>query len=393
MNAPLLIASGLTKTYGGVHALKSADFELHTGEVHALVGENGAGKSTIIKILSGAVQPDSGVITLAGETIAHNNPVLARRLGISVIYQQPALFPDLTVAENIALTLDNPSPWRKIDWRARRDRAQTLLDSVGAAIDPGTRVSELSMPEQQLVEIARALGANARVLILDEPTASLTDREVEKLFAVIRGMRARGVGVIYVSHRLEELFQIADRVTILRDGAVIRTKMMTEVDRDELIHLMVGRQLSAVFPKREVAQGDVILEARDLTSKAVGIRDISFTVRAGEILGFAGLVGAGRTELAEVLFGLHPIDSGEILLRGQPASIESPKDAVDLGIAYVPEDRRHHGVILDLSIAANTSLANLAAVSSHGFIAAPRERTLAADYLQRLSIKAASIDA
>lgn len=392
MNAPLLIASGLTKTYGGVHALKSADFELHAGEVHALVGENGAGKSTIIKILSGAVQPDSGVITLGGETIAHNNPVLARRLGISVIYQQPALFPDLTVAENIALTIDNPSPWRKIDWRVRRDRAQTLLDSVGAAIDPGTRVSELSMPEQQLVEIARALGANARVLILDEPTASLTDREVEKLFAVIRGMRARGVGVIYVSHRLEELFQIADRVTILRDGAVIGTKMMTEVDRDELIHLMVGRQLSAVFPKREVAQGDVILEARNLTSKAVGIRDISFTVRAGEILGFAGLVGAGRTELAEVLFGLHPIDSGEILLRGQPARIESPKDSVDLGMAYVPEDRRHHGVILDLSIAANTSLANLAAVSSHGFIAALRERTLAADYLQRLSIKAAGID-
>ena len=393
MNAPLLIASGLTKTYGGVHALKSVDFELRAGEVHALVGENGAGKSTIIKILSGAVQPDSGVITLGGETVAHNNPVLARRLGISVIYQQPALFPDLTVAENIALTLDNPSPWRKIDWRTRRDRAQTLLDSVGAAIDPMTRVSQLSMPEQQLVEIARALGANAQVLILDEPTASLTDREVEKLFAVIRGMRARGVGLIYVSHRLEELFEIADRVTILRDGTVIAMKTMSEVNRDELIHLMVGRQLSAVFPKREIEHGDVVLEARNLTSKAAGIGNVSFVIRAGEILGFAGLVGAGRTELAEVLFGLRPIDSGEILLRGQPARIESPKDAVDLGIAYVPEDRRHHGVILDLSIAANTSLANLAAVSSRGFLATSQERALAADYLQRLNIKADGIDA
>ena len=393
MNAPLLIASGLTKTYGGVHALKSVDFELRAGEVHALVGENGAGKSTIIKILSGAVQPDSGVITLGGETVAHNNPVLARRLGISVIYQQPALFPDLTVAENIALTLDNPSPWCKIDWRTRRDRAQTLLDSVGAAIDPMTRVSQLSMPEQQLVEIARALGANAQVLILDEPTASLTDREVEKLFAVIRGMRARGVGLIYVSHRLEELFEIADRVTILRDGTVIAMKTMSEVNRDELIHLMVGRQLSAVFPKREIEHGDVVLEARNLTSKAAGISNVSFAIRAGEILGFAGLVGAGRTELAEVLFGLRPIDSGEILLRGQPARIESPKDAVDLGIAYVPEDRRHHGVILDLSIAANTSLANLAAVSSRGFLATSQERALAADYLQRLNIKADGIDA
>ena len=393
MNAPLLIASGLTKTYGGVHALKSVDFELRAGEVHALVGENGAGKSTIIKILSGAVQPDSGVITLGGETVAHNNPVLARRLGISVIYQQPALFPDLTVAENIALTLDNPSPWRKIDWRTRRDRAQTLLDSVGAAIDPMTRVSQLSMPEQQLVEIARALGANAQVLILDEPTASLTDREVEKLFAVIRGMRARGVGLIYVSHRLEELFEIADRVTILRDGTVIAMKTMSEVNRDELIHLMVGRQLSAVFPKREIEHGDVVLEARNLTSKAAGIGNVSFVIRAGEILGFAGLVGAGRTELAEVLFGLRPIESGEILLRGQPARIESPKDAVDLGIAYVPEDRRHHGVILDLSIAANTSLANLAAVSSRGFLATSQERALAADYLQRLNIKADGIDA
>ena len=393
MNAPLLVASGLTKTYGGVHALKSADFELRAGEVHALVGENGAGKSTIIKILSGAVQPDSGVITLGGETVARNNPVLARRLGISVIYQQPALFPDLTVAENIALTLDNPSPWRKIDWRTRRDRAQTLLDSVGAAIDPMTRVSQLSMPEQQLVEIARALGANAQVLILDEPTASLTDREVEKLFAVIRGMRARGVGLIYVSHRLEELFEIADRVTILRDGTVIAMKTMSEVNRDELIHLMVGRQLSAVFPKREIEHGDVVLEARNLTSKAAGIGNVSFVIRAGEILGFAGLVGAGRTELAEVLFGLRPIDSGEILLRGQPARIESPKDAVDLGIAYVPEDRRHHGVILDLSIAANTSLANLAAVSSRGFLATSQERALAADYLQRLNIKADGIDA
>jgi rhamnose transport system ATP-binding protein len=248
------------------------------------------------------------------------------------------------------------------------------------------------MPEQQLVEIARALGADARILIMDEPTASLSDNEVEDLFRVIRELKGHGVGIIYISHRLEELPQVADRVTALRDGALVGTRRMGEVNRAELIRMMVGRELSAVFPKAEVAPGAVVLEVRGLACRASGVRDVDLTVRAGEILGLAGLVGAGRTELARVLFGLTPADRGEILLRGRPVTVSAPAQAVALGIAYVPEDRRHHGVILDMSVAANTTLATLRAVSSRGFLDFGKERQVAHDFARRLGVKAASID-
>jgi len=388
----LLHAANISKHYAGVQALRDVSFELRAGEVHALVGENGAGKSTLIKILTGAVEPDSGTLEIGGQIVTENNPVASRKLGIAAIYQQPALFPDLTVAENIAIGLESGGPWRLVNWRERQARARELLARVGSTIPPETTVDRLSMPEQQLVEIARALGASAKILILDEPTASLSEREVERLLQVVRDLRSQGVGLIYITHRLEELAQVADRVTVLRDGAAVATRPLAEVDRAELIRLMVGRELTAVFPKQTVPLGETVLELDCLGHRESGVRMVSLSVQAGEILGLAGLVGAGRTELARVLFGIAPADSGRILLRGKPVRIDSPATAVELGLAYVPEDRRRHGVILDLPIAANTSLAILRRLSAAGRFDFGRERSLAQAMVERLAIKTPSID-
>jgi rhamnose transport system ATP-binding protein len=389
----LLGATNISKSFAGVHALKDVSFDLRPGEVHALVGENGAGKSTLIKIITGAHQADEGTLEVNGRAVAENSPVISWKLGIAAIYQQPALFPDLTVSENIALGLEPRGAWRRVRWGERRRRALDLLGRLGAAIDPDATVSTLTMPEQQLVEIARTLGADARILIMDEPTASLSEREVERLFRVIRDLRERGVGIVYISHRLDELFQVADRVTVLRDGRLVDTRPIAEVSRDELIRLMVGREITAVFPKRQVPLGDAVLELFGVCCGESGVHDVGFSVRAGEIFGLAGLVGAGRTELARVLFGLTPADSGTILLRGQPVVIDSPTRAVELGIAYVPEDRRRHGVILDLPVAANTSLAILNRISSFGWLNFARERSVAESFVARLAIKTASVDA
>jgi rhamnose transport system ATP-binding protein len=389
----LLEAAAITKSYAGVRALKGVSFDLRAGEVHALVGENGAGKSTLIKVITGAVTPDSGTLTVGGRRIPRMDPHTSHALGIAAIYQQPALFPDLTVAENIALAREPGSVWRRVHWKARRQAAADLLRRVGAAIDPERLVHTLSMPEQQMLEIAKAIGTDARILILDEPTASLTEREVEQLFKVIAALRDHGAGLIYISHRLDEIFAVADRITILRDGETIDTRAVADVDRASLIRLMVGRELSTVFPKRSVAAGDVALEVRNVSHRTSGLRDISLSVRRGEILGLAGLVGSGRTELAEVLFGLRPADGGEILVTGRPAKISSPADAIAFGIGYVPEDRRHHGVVLDMSVTANTTLASLGRVSRRGLIDRGAERKTAIDYMNRLRIKASSASA
>jgi rhamnose transport system ATP-binding protein len=313
-------------------------------------------------------------------------------LGVAAIYQQPALFGDLTVAENIALRLERPNAWRLIRWSQRRERARELLDRVGADISPEAFVGDLTMPQQQLVEIAAALGADARILILDEPTASLSEREVDNLFRVIKELRSHGVGMIYISHRLEELARVADRVTVLRDGAVVATRPVAQADRAGLIRLMVGRPLDVVFPKREVPIGDVVLEVVGLSSVAAGVRDVSLTVRAGEIVAVAGLVGAGRTELARVLFGLEPADAGEIRLGGRRVVIDSPGRAVGLGVAYVPEDRRRHGVILDMPVAANTTLAILRRISTAGLLRFREERRVADEFVSRFAIRTPSLD-
>lgn len=387
----MLQATNIHKAFAGVQALKGVSFDLNPGEVHALVGENGAGKSTLIKILAGACEPDAGTVEIGSQRITSFDPVVARAMGIAAIYQQPALCPDLTVAENIALGNEAGGPWRRIRWGRRRDFAGRLLARVGAEIDPDTLVADLSMPEQQLVEIARALGASARVLIMDEPTASLSEREVERLFRVIRDLRQEGVGIIYISHRLEELFQVADRVTVLRDGSIVGTRAQADVSKGELIRMMVGRELASIYPPKHARAGAPVLELESVGYLLSGVRGISLTLHAGEILGLAGLVGAGRTELANVLFGITPADQGQIRLRGKPVTINSPAVAIDLGIGYVPEDRRRHGVLLDMAITQNTSLAALDRISRLGFLNRRRERSLASTLATRLDVRAASL--
>jgi rhamnose transport system ATP-binding protein len=386
-----LRASGVTKAYAGVQALAGASLELCAGEVHALVGENGAGKSTFIKILTGAVQPDDGEIIVAGQAVVRNSPRAARAMGIAAIYQQPALFPELTVTENIALGWERAGLSGRVDWRARRRRSAELLARVGARVHPEAEAGELSMPEQQLVEIARALGADARVLIFDEPTASLAEEDAHNLFGVVRQLRARGVAMIYISHRLEELPVIADRVTVLRDGRTLGTHDMSALTRERLIQMMVGRELSSVFPKRTVPLGDTVLELRGVGCEASGLHDASLTVRAGEIVGLSGLVGAGRTELARAVFGLTPADAGDIRVRGRSVHIRSPADAIAAGIAYVPEDRRRHGVVLGMPVSENITLATLDNLSRFGALNFRREREVASDYVRRLGVKTPSI--
>jgi len=393
MDSPLLQLTNVTKSFGAVRALKGVSFTLHAGEVHALLGENGAGKSTLIKVITGAHAPDGGTMEVAGEVVTHLSPRSAHERGIACIYQQPALFPDLTVAENIALGLEKPAALRRVRWADRRTKAHELLRRIGANIDPDTEVRQLSMPEQQLVEIAKALGAGARVVIMDEPTASLTQTEVQLLLAVVRDLRADGVGVIYISHRLEEIFAVADRVTVLRDGESVGTHSVREMNEAALIKLMVGREVSAIYPPRENAPGEVVASLSHLGCHAAGIRDVNLDVRAGEIVGLAGLVGAGRTELARVLFGVTPADTGTIALNGGPVHIRSPREAVERGIAYVPEDRRRHGVILEMPIAANMTMAVHPKLFPGGWLSPAAERQLAGEFTRDLAIKAAGPEA
>ncbi|HUB27546.1 MAG TPA: sugar ABC transporter ATP-binding protein [Tepidisphaeraceae bacterium] len=391
-NQTVLRLTAISKHFGGVRALTDVSFDLRRGEVHALVGENGAGKSTLIKIITGAVERDGGAIEVHGRSVEENDPALSRSLGVAAIYQQPALFPDLSVAENIGMRCEGGGAFRLIGWNRRRRTAAALLKRLAAVASPDALVRELAMAEQQLVEIACALGSNASILILDEPTASLSDREVENLFRVIAELKSRGVAMIYVSHRMEELFRIADRVTVLRDGRRVGDYAMAEMNKTELIRLMVGRELSGVYPKSAAKAGSVVLETRALVCSTTRVRGVSLTVRAGEIVGLAGLVGAGRTEMARTLFGLTAADGGEILLRGKRVRIESPAQAVQLGIAYVPEDRRRHGVILDMSVAANTTLAILKSISAGGLLRFGQERRISADWVKQLGTKTASVD-
>lgn len=387
----VLRARDIFKSYDGVNALRGVSFDLRAGEVHALVGENGAGKSTLVKIITGAVAADAGEVVVDGTVIENNSPANAKAIGIAAIYQQPALFPELSVAENMTLGLGEPRSFGRIDWKDRKNHAAALLRKIGANIDIERDVRDLSMPEQQLIEIARALGANARVLIMDEPTASLAEEETKNLYRVIEQLRESGVGIIYISHRLEELSVVADRVTVLRDGAVVGTRAMRDLTSRELIQMMVGRDLSAVFPKREVQKGEVVLELRGLGCRANGVRNIDLTVRAGEIVGLAGLVGAGRTELAQSIFGLQPADTGEIRLNGQSIVVRDAAKAIDFGFAYLPEDRRQHGVVLDMPISSNITLASLKKLGKGISFNFQREKKTAAEYVRKFSIKTPAI--
>jgi rhamnose transport system ATP-binding protein len=387
---PIVELSGITKQFGAVQALRGVDFSLFPGEVHALVGENGAGKSTLVKILAGIHRPDAGVVKIGGQVIDLRSPTQAQELGIAVVQQEPMLFPDLDVAENVFMGRHPRDRFERVDWKRMYREVDQLLASLDVALSSHTPVQGLSVAEQQLVEIAKALSLQARVLVLDEPTAALSAHEVEELFTIVRQLRARGVAILFVSHRLEEVFAIADRLTVLRDGAHIITAPVSEMTTEEIIRYMVGRELSNLFPKGEAHIGEVVLEVRHLTRPGV-FADVSFQLHRGEILGFAGLVGAGRTEVARVLFGIDPAESGEILLKGKKVHIRSPRQAMKLGIAYVPEDRHQHGLVMNFSISSNITLPILRQVSRLGLVDPRREQRVADDYARQLHVRSAGV--
>jgi len=387
----LLEMKGISKRFGGIQALDDVDFYLNAGEVMALAGENGAGKSTLIKILAGAYPRDAGEIWMNGRPVEIHSPRDAQRLGITVIYQEFNLTPNQTVAENVYLHDPQRRPGLMgclgiVDHRARRDATQVLLDQVGSMVNPEERVSNLSVAHQQLTEIAKALAQDARIIVMDEPTSALPDEEVNRLFDIIRQLKQRGIAVVFVSHRLEETRQIADRVTVLRDGQLVGQEVVAQITNEQLIKMMVGRMVDTLFPKTETQPGETVLEVKGLTRKGV-LHNINFTLRHGEILGFAGLVGAGRTEMSRCIFGADHYDSGSILLNGRPVIIHSAQDGVKAGIGYVPEDRKQQGLILMMSVRDNIALSILHQLTWNGFVKWHSVNSLVENYVQRLQVR------
>jgi ribose transport system ATP-binding protein len=381
----LLQMRRICKRYPGVQALRDAALEVRAGEVHVLLGENGAGKSTLMKILSGAVRRDSGEILLDGQPVDIPDPAAARRLGISTIYQELSLVPSLSVAENIFLG-KAPVRWSGIvDWTAMRRGAERVLESLGVSIDPDAPVRTLRLAQQQMVEIARALTDAARLLIMDEPTSALSDREVTQLFATIARLTSSGVGVVYISHRMEEVFRIGQRVTVLRDGCHIATREIGEVSVAHLVKLMADREVNDHYPRRQHSRGEELLRVEGLGS--AGLRDVSLVLHRGEVLGLAGLVGAGRTRLARAIIGADRRDRGQIAIRGRTVAIDSPASAARERIGFLPEDRKQHGLVLGLSVECNVAMSHLDALSRFGVMNRPVERREAEDAIARLSIR------
>jgi rhamnose transport system ATP-binding protein len=388
---PVVELIKVDKQFGAIQAIKDVSLSLYPGEVHALIGENGAGKSTLVKMLAGVHRPDAGLVKLAGETVELRSPAQAQALGIAVVYQELVLFPDLDVAENVFMGRHPRDQLGRVDWKRMYQDVDHLLASLDVSLSSHAPVQGLSIAEQQLVEIAKALSLDARVLVLDEPTAALSAHEVDELFTIVRQLRERGVAILFVSHRLEEIFKIADRVTILRDGSHIKTALTREMKTEEIIKHMVGRELSNLFPKSDAQIGDVVLEVRHLTQPG-GFTDVNFFLRKGEILGFAGLVGAGRTEVAWALFGTDRARRGEIWLQGRKVRIRSPRHAMRYGIAYVPEDRHQHGLIMNFTIFANITLSILQQVSRLWLINPGREQRIASTYAKQLDVRSAGLE-
>jgi rhamnose transport system ATP-binding protein len=387
---PIVELIDISKQFGTIQALRGVDLALYSGEIHALVGENGAGKSTLVKLLGGIHRPDTGTIRINGADTELHSPAQSQHLGIAVIHQEPTLFPDLNVAENVFMGRHPRDRFGRVDWKRMYQEVERLLTSLDVHLSVYTPVRGLPVADQQLVEIAKALSLDARVLIMDEPTAALSPHEVEKLFTITRQLRQSGVAILFVSHRLEEIAELADKLTVMRDGVRVITAPASELSSEDIIRHMVGRELTSLFPKGEAEIGEVLLEVRHLTRKGV-FRDVSFQLRRGEILGFSGLVGAGRTEVARVLFGIDRADEGEILIDKQPVRITSPKAAMRHGLAYVPEDRRQQGLVMDFSIAANMTLPIVQQVSKIGGVDRQRERSIATDYSQQLRIRSTGI--
>jgi len=382
--------SQITKKYPGVTALDNVDFELERGEVHVLIGENGAGKSTLMKVLSGAEVKNSGKIFLEDKEVSISNPIDAQKLGIVMIYQELNLVPQLSVGENIFLGREPKKKNGLIDWNKLYDESIKYLSKLSSDINPKKKVETLSVAEQQIVEVAKALSYNAKIIIMDEPTAALTTKEVVELFKVIKWLKSQNIGIIYISHRMEEIYEVGDRITILRDGKFVHCCKLNEITREEIIHKMVGRELDKEFPKKFFQKGREILRVENLSRKGV-IDNISFSLYQGELLGFSGLVGAGRTELARLIFGADKKSSGKIYLEGKEVEINSPADAIKNGIALLTEDRNKQGLILDMSIAQNVTLSNLAGIMKGLFIDKKKEKDVVTEYSNDLNIRTPSI--
>ena len=384
---PIIALAGASKSYGAVRAARDVSIALRSGEVRALAGENGAGKSTIVRMLAGVQRPDDGDVLVDGEPVGFHGPADARDAGVAVIYQEPTLFPDLSVAENVMMGRHPLGSLRRIDRRALHRTVQELMDRLGVKLDPEQPVRGLSIADQQLVEIAKALSFDARVLIMDEPTAALSGHEVERLFGVVRALRQRGAAVLFISHRLNEIFAICDTVTVMRDGEVTHDGETASMNTDELVRRMVGRELSQLFPKLDANVGETVLDVARLTREGVFI-DVSFTVRRGEIVALAGLVGAGRSEVARAIFGVDTPDAGHVTVDGVRLKPGSPSAAMRAGIGLVPEDRRQQGLVMELSIERNIGLTRLQALRGRlGVIGSGAEEKLASDWATKLQLK------
>jgi ribose transport system ATP-binding protein len=389
MNANVVLSlKDITKRYPGVLALNHVSFDLQEGEVHALLGENGAGKSTLIKAVAGAIDLDGGIITVNGQDYPKMTPHLSRSLGIEVIYQEFNLVPTMSVAENIFLG-DRAGKSPLVDFGTMKSRAREIFKPFNVDINPDALVRDLPPAKQQIVEIAKAVSKNVKILIMDEPSAPLSVSEVEHMFEIIRHLKHRGVTIIYISHRLEEVFRISDRVTVMRDGRYVATKLTQDTNRKELISLMVGRELKESYPSRSNPPGEIALEVKNLSGN--GDKDISFSVRKGEILGISGLVGAGRTELAMLLFGAVPIEGGELWVDGKLVQIRSPQDAIQQGIGLLTEDRKGQGLFLEMGVRWNISFPIIRRLSKYGVVNTRTENEIAEKYKQRINIKTPSL--
>ncbi|WP_022942602.1 sugar ABC transporter ATP-binding protein [Psychromonas hadalis] len=394
MNTTLVKMENITKKFPGVLALDNVSFNLRSGEVHALLGENGAGKSTLMKVLSGVHVPNNGRIIFEGKEVVFDTPISAQEKGIAIIHQEFNLFPELSVADNIFIGREfrAGNKW-VLDEHAQVEGAKKILDRLNLDINPNTLVETLSVAQQQMVEIAKALSINAKVLIMDEPTAALTESEIESLFDVTNMLKSQGVGIVYISHRLEELAKIADRATVMRDGCFIGTVDYASSSIDELITMMVGRDLGDIFPKRANKPSDeIVLEVKNLNRKGV-LKDINFSLHRGEILGFAGLMGAGRTEVARAIFGADSIDSGQVILFGQEVKIKNVHDAINRGIGYLTEDRKKEGLALGLSVNVNTMLSSYDEYSNKfGVIDEQKCINISQELKEKLRIKTPDLD-
>jgi rhamnose transport system ATP-binding protein len=383
---PLLVMEHVTKSFGAVHALVDGSIELHAGEAHALVGENGAGKSTLVKILAGVHRPDSGQLTLDGKELTLHGPAAAAAAGIAVIYQEPTLFPDLSVAENIFIGRQPLRSWKRIDWAAMNSVVSEVLARLGVHLDMSTLARGLSVADQQIVEIAKALSFNARVIVMDEPTAALSNAEVDRLFEVIAALCAQGGAVLFISHRLADVFKTCQRVTVMRDGSFVMSDLVANVTVESVIRAMVGRDVSALYPKTPNNFGTDVLQVEHLTREGV-FTDVSFRVRAGEIVALSGLMGAGRSEVARAIFGIDNRDAGKVVLNGTTIPPASPTVSMAAGMGFVPEDRRQQGLVMNMAIDHNIALASLGRLSHHKLIRRSAEANLAVEWSARLRLK------